>query len=112
MTSSRLSNRTVETGPFFQRDRSWHPPPLTPAYKTSVLRSPQRPLVAFDNTLSEITGPAFGHDMLGELDNDLIHNFARSGEAALGERIIVYGTLCDERGSGVKLHGQHADKCK
>ena len=66
-----------------------------------MLRSPQKALLAFDNTLSEITGPVFGHAMLGELDNDLIHNFARPGESAIGERIIVYGRVLDERGMGV-----------
>ena len=96
-----MSNRKPETGAFFQRDRTWHPPALTPDYKTSVLRSPQNALLSFDNTLSEITGPVFGHDMLGELDNDLIHNFARPGESAIGERIIVYGRVLDERGKGV-----------
>ena len=39
--------------------------------------------------------------MLGELDNDLIHNFAKPGESAIGERIIVYGRVLDERGKGV-----------
>lgn len=39
--------------------------------------------------------------MLGELDADLIHNFARPGESALGERILVYGRVLDERGVGV-----------
>ena len=101
MAADRLSNRTPETGAFFQRDRTWHPPALTPDYKTSVLRSPQKALLAFDNTPSEITGPVFGHAMLGELDNDLIHNFARPGESAIGERIIVYGRVLDERGIGV-----------
>ena len=94
------SNRAPETGAFFQRDRDWHPPAFTPGYKTSVLRSPQQALLSLDNTLSEITGPVFGHDMLGELDNDLIHNFARPGESAIGPRIIVYGRVLDERGSG------------
>ena len=92
------SNRVGETGTFFQRDRLWHPPALTPDYKTSVLRSPQKAPLAFDNTLSELTGPVFGHAILGELDNDLIHNFARPGESAIGERIIVYGRVLDERG--------------
>ncbi|TIU29889.1 MAG: protocatechuate 3,4-dioxygenase subunit beta, partial [Mesorhizobium sp.] len=54
------SNRMPETGAFFQRDRRWHPPALTPNYKTSVLRSPQKALLAFDNTASELTGPVFG----------------------------------------------------
>ena len=57
--------------------------------------------MSLDNTLSEITGPVFGHAMLGELDNDLIHNFAKPGESAIGERIIVYGRVLDERGKGV-----------
>jgi protocatechuate 3,4-dioxygenase, beta subunit len=95
------TNQPAETGAFFQRDRSWHPPALTPPYKTSVLRSPQKPLLSFDNTLSEITGPVFGHGMLGELDNDLIHNFARTGEAAIGERVVLHGRVLDERGKGV-----------
>ena len=101
MAADRLSNREPETGAFFQRDRAWHPPALTPGYKSSVLRSPQQALLSFDNTLSEITGPVFGHGMLGELDNDLIHNFAKPGESAIGERIIVYGRVLDERGVGV-----------
>jgi protocatechuate 3,4-dioxygenase, beta subunit len=96
-----VSNRKPETGAFFQRDRQWHPPAYTPDYKTSVVRSPQRALLSLDNTLSEITGPVFGHALLGELDADLIHNFARPGESAIGQRIIVHGRVVDERGVGV-----------
>lgn len=96
-----LHDRGPETGTLFARDRAWHPPALTPLYKTSVVRSPQKAPVSFGNTLSEIAGPMFGHHILGELDNDLIHNFARPGEAAIGERIIVYGRVLDERGKGV-----------
>ncbi|QND54609.1 protocatechuate 3,4-dioxygenase subunit beta (plasmid) [Phyllobacterium sp. 628] len=96
-----MSNRKPETGAFFQRDRQWHPPAYTPDYKTSVVRSPQRALLSLDNTLSEITGPVFGHALLGELDDDLIHNFAKPGESAIGQRIIVHGRVVDERGVGV-----------
>lgn len=96
-----IPNKTPETGSFFQRDRSWHPPAFAPGYKTSVLRSPQKALLSLDNTISEITGPVFGHSILGDLDNDLIHNFARPGESAIGERIIVYGRVLDERGKAV-----------
>jgi protocatechuate 3,4-dioxygenase, beta subunit len=99
--SQRISNRNPEATPFFQRDRDWHPPAFTPWYKTSVLRSPQKALISLDGTPSEITGPVFGHNILGELDNDLIHNFARPGESAIGPRIIVYGRVLDERGRGV-----------
>ena len=86
-----------EHGEFIRRDRTWHPPALTPGYKTSVLRSPQKALLSLDGTLSEITGPVFGHSLLGELDNDLIHNFAKPDESAIGERIIVHGRVLDER---------------
>jgi len=96
-----ISNRKPETGSFFQRDRLWHPPAYAPGYKTTVLRSPKYAYLSLDNTISEITGPVFGHSMLGELDNDLIHNFAKPGESAIGERIIVHGRILDERGVGV-----------
>lgn len=95
--SAASSNRAPETGAFMGRDRLWHPPALTPRYKTSILRSPQRAPISFSNTLSEVTGPVFGHALLGDLDNDLILNFSKSGEAALGPRIIVHGRVLDER---------------
>ena len=91
------SKTSPETGAFFARDRTRHAPAFTPGYKTSVLRSPQRALLSLDCTISEITGPVFGHSILGELDNDLIHNFAKPGESAIGERIIVHGRVVDER---------------
>lgn len=92
---------TQHDGAYFPRDRNWHPKPLTPDYKTSILRSPQKPLISFGNSLSEATGPVFGHNDLGELDSDLIQNYARSGESALGERIIVQGRVLDESGRPV-----------
>ena len=85
----------------FTRDRAWHPAALTPDYKTSVVRAPSRALISFPPTLSEQTGPVFGHSILGKLDNDLIHNFAQPGESAIGQRIIVHGRVLDENGRGV-----------
>ena len=96
-----MTNEAPETGAFFARDREWHPQAYTPGYKSSVARSPRLALVSFGNTISEITGPVFGHSMLGPLDNDLTLNYARPGESAIGERIIVHGRLMDERGRGV-----------
>jgi len=84
-----MTNNRPETGGFFPRDRQWHPKALTPDYKTSVVRSPQKAIISLDNTISEITGPVFGHDTLGELDNDLIHNFSSTGDSAIGPRIVV-----------------------
>jgi protocatechuate 3,4-dioxygenase beta subunit len=82
-------------GGFYQRDRTLHPPAYTPIYKTSVARSPRQALLSLDNSVSELTGPVFGHDDLGPLDNDLIRNYAKTG-GPIGERIIVHGRVLDE----------------
>jgi protocatechuate 3,4-dioxygenase beta subunit len=95
------SNRPPEAGAFIARDRLWHPQAYTPGYKTSVLRSPQKALISFNNTLSEATGPMFGHSIIGPLDNDLLHNFAAPGESAIGQRIIVHGRVLDENARAV-----------
>lgn len=87
-------------GEYYQRNRRLHPPALTPDYKTSVTRSPRFALLSLQNSLSEITGPTFGHDDIGPLDNDLIRNFAQDGEP-IGERIVVHGRVLDENGQGV-----------
>jgi protocatechuate 3,4-dioxygenase beta subunit len=87
---------TADDGPFYARDRAWHPPALTPAYKSTVLRAPRHALLSMPPTPSELTGPVFGQNMLGPLDGDLIHNYARSGEEAIGQRLIVHGRVVDE----------------
>jgi protocatechuate 3,4-dioxygenase beta subunit len=89
-----------DTGDYKARDWSVHPPYLHPDYKSTVLRSPSKPLVPLAQTLSELTGPVFGHDALGPLDNDLTRNGAVNGEP-LGERIIVAGRVMDEDGRPV-----------
>ena len=86
---------------FVMRDRTVHPPGFTPTYKTSVLRSPERPLLSLQNSLSEVTGPVFGHDELGPLDNDLLLNYAKDGGSPIGERIIVHGRVLDGNGRPV-----------
>jgi protocatechuate 3,4-dioxygenase, beta subunit len=96
-----MRNEKIETGGFFQRDLDWHPKAYTPGYKTTVLRSPQKALVSLPNSLSELTGPAFGHNILGEYDNDLTKSFAKPGEGPIGERIILHGYLLDERAKPV-----------
>jgi protocatechuate 3,4-dioxygenase beta subunit len=80
---------------FYQRDRSLHPPAYAPGYKTSVGRSPRKALLSLQNSLSEITGPVFGQNDIGLLDNDLIRNYAKDGDP-IGERIIVHGQVLDE----------------
>ncbi|HET8727881.1 MAG TPA: protocatechuate 3,4-dioxygenase subunit beta [Alphaproteobacteria bacterium] len=82
-------------GPFYPRDRARHPPAFAPQYKSSVLRAPREALISLEATLSETTGPVFGHGTLGPYDNDLILNHAKTGEP-IGQRIIVYGRVLDE----------------
>lgn len=78
-----------------QRDRTWHPPALTPDYKTSVARSPRYALLSLQASASEATGPTFGQGDIDPLDNDLIRNYAHGGDP-IGERIIVHGRVLDE----------------
>ncbi|MEO0999623.1 MAG: protocatechuate 3,4-dioxygenase subunit beta [Pseudomonadota bacterium] len=92
--------RDRRTG-FAARDRAWHPPAFTPTYKTSVTRAPARALISLPTTLSEETGPVFGHGMLGPKDNDLLTNFAPEGESAIGPRIVVQGRVTEEGGRPV-----------
>lgn len=82
-------------GELYARDHRLHPPALTPAYKTSVTRSPRLPLLSLQGSASEIAGPVFGHGDLGPLDADLLRNFAQGGEP-IGERIVVHGRVLDE----------------
>lgn len=84
-----------------QRDREWHPPALTPSYKTSVARSPQNPLLSLRSSSSETTGPTFGHSDIDPLDNDLLRNYAKSGDP-IGERIILHGRVLDEAARPVR----------
>ena len=44
---------------------------LYPPYKSTVKRSPTRPLVLLPHTLSEVTGPVFGFDEVKPEDADL-----------------------------------------
>lgn len=82
-------------------DWSIQPPYLHPDYKSTVKRSPRKPLIPMEHTLSELTGPVYGHDDLDPLDNDLTKNAAKNGEP-IGERIIVVGRVTDETGRPVR----------
>ena len=72
---------------------------LHPDYVSTRLRAPKRPLIILPHTESELTGPAYGHESVGELDHDLTRQ--HSGEP-LGERIIVTGRVLDSAGKPVR----------
>lgn len=80
-----------------RRDWPSHPPLIHPPYKSTLKRGPTRPLVPVTTSLSNLSGPVFGHDDLAEFDSDLTQNAKTDGEP-LGERIIVTGRVTDDAG--------------
>jgi protocatechuate 3,4-dioxygenase, beta subunit len=68
------------------------PPYLWPDYVATRTRAPKRPLITLPHTLSEVTGPVYGHERVGDLDHDLTKQY--EGEP-LGERIILHGRVLD-----------------
>lgn len=74
-----------------------HPPHLFPDYKSTVYRSPTRPLMLVQAYLKDLSLPAFGESVIGPLDNDLTKNARVNGEP-IGERIKVQGRVTDDYG--------------
>ena len=72
---------------------------LYPAYASTPKRAPTKPLVLLPHTLSETTGPVFGHEVVTPQDGDLTHQ--HTGEP-LGERIIITGRVSDADGRPVR----------
>jgi protocatechuate 3,4-dioxygenase beta subunit len=66
---------------------------LHPPYVSSIKRAPTKPLVAIPYTLSEVTGPAFGPEIVTPKASDLTR---QHDEEPMGERIIVSGRVLDE----------------
>jgi protocatechuate 3,4-dioxygenase, beta subunit len=71
---------------------------LHEAYRSTHRRAPSQPLICLPHTLSELTGPVYGHNPLGETDNDLTRHFP---DPPQGERIVVAGRVMDEDGRGL-----------
>ena len=84
--------------PYCRAPKESQPPSLYEAYRSTIKRAPLKPLVILPHTLSEITGPIYGHEKIAEKDNDLTAQHA--GEP-LGERIIVSGRVLDSNGRPV-----------
>jgi len=68
------------------------------AYGSSHRRAPRQPAILLPHTLSERTGPLYGHNPIGESDSDLTRHFP---DPPQGERIVVAGRILDEDGRGV-----------
>jgi protocatechuate 3,4-dioxygenase beta subunit len=80
-------------------DGRTQPERLYEPYKSTLLRTPRQQLIQLPHTLSEVTGPLFGHNPIGETDSDLTRQHA--GEP-LGERIVVSGRVLDEDGRPIR----------
>jgi protocatechuate 3,4-dioxygenase beta subunit len=65
-----------------------------------VRRAPSKPLVLLPHTLSEVTGPVFGHGAVSPHESDLT---GQHNGPPLGERIIVSGRVLDEDSRPVPL---------
>jgi protocatechuate 3,4-dioxygenase, beta subunit len=79
-------------------DLEINPPYLYPDYASTQTRAPKRPLVPMPHTISEITGPVYDHERIGELDHDLTRQ--HEGQP-LGERIVVHGRVLEAGGGAV-----------
>jgi len=85
----------------YRRDHAKVDPPYDyPDYRGTALRHPTQLLTLLQHTLSEITGPVYGHERVGELDHDLTR---QGGEGeAIGQRITVSGRVLDGDGRPVR----------
>jgi protocatechuate 3,4-dioxygenase, beta subunit len=100
MTEGAGVTRTGGRVPGYRRDPAGGQPlHRHPAYGSTRLRAPERPMTILPHTLSEITGPVYGHERVGPLDHDLTRRHA--GEP-LGERIVVSGRVLDGDGRPVR----------
>ena len=81
-------------------DESVQPAFESRLYQSTRFRAPQQPMVPIPQTLSELTGPVYGHGCVRPGDADLVVN-AGTGSPALGQRIVVAGRVVEEDGRPV-----------
>lgn len=84
--------------PYRREQSAGQPAYLYPDYKSTLKRSPSQPLITIPHSLSEVTGPVYGHSRIAPVDADLTRQHA--GEP-IGERIVVSGRVLDESGRAV-----------
>jgi protocatechuate 3,4-dioxygenase, beta subunit len=79
---------------FNREDAKAQPPSLFPAYASTVLRAPAKPLIKIPQTVTETSGPA---DCWAELMGPAMADLTKQHRAEpLGQRIIVSGRVLDE----------------
>jgi protocatechuate 3,4-dioxygenase beta subunit len=82
----------------YERPVGVNPPLNYPAYRSTALRAPRRPLPVMPQGLTEVTGPLLGRERVIAADADLTTQ--HEGEP-IGERIIVTGRVLDSDGRAV-----------
>ena len=92
MTSRPANLQTAVLAGYRKPDRDTQPEYFYPPYASTVKRSPSQPLVILPTSLSEVTGPLFGYDVIKANDFDLTKQ--GKGEP-IGERIVVSGRVLD-----------------
>jgi protocatechuate 3,4-dioxygenase, beta subunit len=84
--------------PQYEPAHGVHPPLLSPAYRSTVLRAPREQLILLPQNLTEVTGPLLGAELVRPGDNDLTR---QHGGEPMGQRIIVRGRVLDSDGRAV-----------
>jgi len=95
---TQIPSSMVQVAPYRRCDPATQPTSLYEPYRATIRRAPRQPLVLLPHTLSEITGPVYGHQAISKTDHDLTRQHA--GEP-VGERIIVAGRVLDDNGRPV-----------
>ena len=98
MNAKAVSSPAATVAGYRKPDCGTQPDYLYPPYASTVKRSPSHPLVLLPASLSEVTGPVFGYDVLKANDNDLTKQHAGD---PIGERIVVSGRVLDANGHPV-----------
>jgi protocatechuate 3,4-dioxygenase, beta subunit len=88
----------LKVNPYRRHPANSQPSLLYAPYRATVQRVPRQPLIFLPHTLSEVTGPVYGHNDVSPTDSDLTRQ--HSGEP-MGERIIVTGRVIDDSGRPV-----------
>jgi protocatechuate 3,4-dioxygenase beta subunit len=94
----QLTRSRLTITPYHRPEASEQPLVPYDPYKSTIKRSPSKPLIFLPHTLSEVTGPIYGHTEIGETDHDLTKQHK---EEPLGQRIIVTGRVLDSNGRPV-----------
>jgi protocatechuate 3,4-dioxygenase beta subunit len=78
--------------PEYPRPVGVHPALATPAYRSTALRAPSKPLIPLPQNLTEVTGPMLGDGRVSAVDSDLTRQHSAE---PIGQRIIVHGQVRD-----------------